>query len=148
MSKKIYTYKEASSEKVYSVSFTVDGVVHHLEAQCYTDDESIMDLPATWDVTDRAHADIDLLLPNELITGARMGYLAVNHTPYTVRRADAVFVRKLDNYAKGIFGGGFLLTPRAAAERAAAERSAFLRLSLSARERELLKLATKIYEEA
>ena len=54
MSKKIYTYKEASSEKVYSVSFTVDGVVHHLEAQCYTDDESIMDLPATWDVTDGA----------------------------------------------------------------------------------------------
>ena len=58
MSKKIYTYKEASSEKVYSVSFTVDGVAHHLEAQCYTDDESIMDLPATWDVTDRARGDM------------------------------------------------------------------------------------------
>ena len=94
-----------------------------------------------------------LVLPNEVITGAGMGYLAVHHTPYTVRRADAVFVRKLDNYAKGIFGGGFLLTPRAAAERAAAERAAAeraacMRLSLSARERELLKLATKIYEEA
>ena len=65
-----------------------------------------------------------LALPNELITGSRMGYLAVHHTPFTVRRADAVFVRRLDNYTEGIFGGGYLLTPRAAAERAAAERAA------------------------
>ena len=65
-----------------------------------------------------------LTLPNELITGCRMGYLAVHHTPFTVRRSDAMFVRRLDNYKECIFGGGYLLTPRAAAERAAAERAA------------------------
>ena len=83
-----------------------------------------------------------LTLPNELITAARMGYLAVHHTPYTVRRSDAAFVRKLDNYGKGVFGGGFLLSPRAAAERAAAERAAAHKIELSERERKLIQLAT------
>ena len=65
-----------------------------------------------------------LALPNALLTGGRMNYLAVHHTPHTVRRADATFVRKCDNYPGGIFGGGYLLSERAAAERAAAERAA------------------------
>lgn len=72
-----------------------------------------------------------------------MEYLAVHHTPYTVRRGDAYFVRRLDGYPKGIFGGGFLLSPRAAAERAAAERAAAERaaavnVELSPRERMLV----------
>jgi len=65
-----------------------------------------------------------LALPEALLTGGRMNYLAVHHTPHTVRRADAAFVRKCDNYPGNIFGGGFLLSERAAAERAAAERAA------------------------
>ena len=65
-----------------------------------------------------------LALPVELLTGARMQYLAAHHTPLTLRRSEAVFVRKLDNYPAGIFGGGFLLSERAAAERAAATRAA------------------------
>ena len=99
-----------------------------------------------------------LSLPNELITAARMGYLAAHHTPYTVRRADAVFVGRLDNYRCCIFGGGFLLSERAAAERAAAERAAAERaaaeraaaeraaahrIELSEREREIVRLATR-----
>ena len=65
-----------------------------------------------------------LALPTELITGVRMQHLASHHTPFTVRRSEAVFVRKLDGYPGGVYGGGFLLAPRAAAERAAAERAA------------------------
>ena len=80
-----------------------------------------------------------LNLPNNVVTAARMGYLAAHRTPYTVRRADAVFVRRLDNYPRGIFGGGFLLSPIAAAERAAAERAAAVRVELSPREKEIVK---------
>ena len=81
-----------------------------------------------------------LALPTELVTAANLGYLTVHHTPFTVRRSDATFVRKLDNYAADIFGGGFLLSPRAAAERAAAERAAAKRIELSDRERALTTL--------
>ena len=90
-----------------------------------------------------------LTFPDELITGARIGYLTVHHVPFTVRRAEAVFVRRLDNYADGIFGGGYLLSPRAAAEhaaaeraaaeRAAAERAAANKIELSDREKEIIR---------
>ena len=83
-----------------------------------------------------------LSLPNEIITGARMQYLASHHTPLTVRRSEAVFVRKLDSYPGGLYGGGFLLSERAAAERAAAERAAVYKIELSQREKELIRKAT------
>ena len=85
-----------------------------------------------------------LSMPDEVLTGARMQYLAAHHTPHTVRRSEAVFVRRLDNYAGGIYGGGYLLSERAAAERAAAERAAAeraaaKRITLTDREREIVK---------
>ena len=85
-----------------------------------------------------------LSMPDEVLTGARMQYLAAHHTPHTVRRSEAAFVRRLDNYPGGVFGGGFLLSSRAAAERAAAERAAAERaaahrVELSAREREIVE---------
>ena len=90
-----------------------------------------------------------LSLPDHIITGARMQYLAAHHTPLVVRRSEAVFVRRLDSYPGGIYGGGFLLSERAAAERAAAERAAAERAAagraaarrcpLSEREREIVK---------
>ena len=90
-----------------------------------------------------------LSLPNEIITAARMQYLASHHIPFTVRKSEAVFVRKLDSYPGGLFGGGFLLSERAAAERAAAERAAAgravaRRCPLSERERDIVrKLGTR-----
>ena len=74
--------------------------------------------------------------PHETITAAGVNYLAVHHTPFKVMKRDAVFIRRLDCGVE-LFGGGFLLTPRAAAERAAAERAAAFVISLSARERKL-----------
>ena len=80
-----------------------------------------------------------LALPDAALTGARMNYLAIHHTPHTVRRSEATFIRRLDNYPGGIFGGCFLITERAAAERAAAHR-----VELSASEREIVRrLGTK-----
>ena len=110
--------------------------------------DAIADCEAANRKTGKKHVT-PLSLPNELITGARMQYLAAHHTPYTVRRSDAVFVRHLDNYPSGIYGGGFLIAERAAAERAAAERAAAERaaaeraaahtIKLSEREREIIR---------
>ena len=88
-----------------------------------------------------------LMLPDEVLTGARMQYLASLHVPHTVRRSDVAFMHRLDNYPAP-YGGGFLLSDRASAERVAAERVAAERaqsrraahkVELSAREREIVK---------
>ena len=81
-----------------------------------------------------------LAMPLELVTAARMNYYSVHHTEFAVRRSDCIFVRKLDNYPSGIFGGGLLISRRAAAERAAAERAAAERIELSPREQALLDM--------
>ena len=64
--------------------------------------------------------------PCAVITSAKVGWFCKHHTPYAVKREDCVFIHKLD--AQGakcsIYGGGYLLSERAAAERAAAERAA------------------------
>ena len=83
-----------------------------------------------------------------IVTAAGINYLAVHHTPFKVRRDEAVFIRKMDAQSgsdKAIFGGGFLLTEeaarrRAAAERAAAERAAAKVWKLSPREIEIQKI--------
>ena len=61
--------------------------------------------------------------PPAVVTSANLGYLAVHGTAFRVRRGECAFIRKLDA-GPDIFGGGLLLTERAAAERAAAERAA------------------------
>ena len=64
-------------------------------------------------------------LPVEVVTAARLAYLAKNGVELTVMRGESVRVSRLDNDSgSGIFGGGFLISERAAAERAAAERIA------------------------
>ena len=74
--------------------------------------------------------------PDNLVTAATIGKLVAHHTEFQVRKADCVAVSGIDNAKKGrdIFGGGFLLSTRAAAERAAAER-----IQLSVRELRIIK---------
>ena len=63
--------------------------------------------------------------PDAVLTSARAQWLAAHGTPFRVRRRDACKISKLDAQdGKGIFGGGLLLSERAAAEHAAAERAA------------------------
>ncbi len=65
--------------------------------------------------------------PDEVLTSARAQWMASHHTPLKIRREDACPISKLDAQAaqgKTVFGGGLLLSTRAAAERAAAERAA------------------------
>lgn len=84
--------------------------------------------------------------PDHLITSAKMQYFAAHGTVFRVRRGDCVRVSTLDaqrSIGKSIFGGGLLLSDRAAmgkaaAERAAAERKNTTVWELSAREREII----------
>lgn len=75
--------------------------------------------------------------PYEVVTASALGYLAVHGEDFRVMPEDCHFVRSLDEQrakGKSLFGGGFLLSERAAAERAAAEC-----WTLSEREREIVK---------
>lgn len=64
--------------------------------------------------------------PDCVITATAVNRLSAHHTHFKVRREDVVFVRALDAQrgTSGIFGGGFILSERAAEERAAAEQTA------------------------
>ena len=83
--------------------------------------------------------------PLEVATAARFNWYAQHGTVCRVKPEDACFVRRLDCQGeKTIFGAGFLLGRRAAAERAAAERAAAERAAawvweLSPREREIVE---------
>ena len=89
--------------------------------------------------------------PDHVLTAARVNWFCAHHTPYRLNRRDCCFISKLDAMGgKSIFGGGLLLSERAAAERAAAERAAAERAAaeraaahrwqLSDRELDMVKL--------
>ena len=84
--------------------------------------------------------------PDNVITAAKVQWFAAHHTPYKVNRNDCCHISSLDAMGgKGIFGGGLLLSERAAAERAAAERAAAERAAareweLSPREVEMIRM--------
>jgi hypothetical protein len=90
--------------------------------------------------------------PKEVITAAMLGYMSKHDTEFRVKKSDAHFIRELDSQkeeGQAIFGGGFLLSEKAAAEKAAAEKAAAEKaaaekaaarvLELSDREREIIK---------
>lgn len=69
--------------------------------------------------------------PDEVLTSSKLQWMAGHGTSFQVRRADCERITRLESQGdKGIFGGGLLLSERAAAERAAANR-----WTLSERER-------------
>ena len=121
--------------------------------------ETAPDLHAIIDEIDKANQRANkkelpqYKFPDCVITASRCGWMSVHGQDFKVRLADAYFIRKLDAMSQsgsGIFGGGFLLTERAAAERAAAERAAAERAAaeraaahvfeLSPREREIQRM--------
>ena len=86
--------------------------------------------------------------PEHLITAALLGKIAKRGVTFKVPMSEATFVRKLDNGSGSIFGGGYLLSERMAAERMAAERMAAERMAaeritLSEREREIVRSMAK-----
>ena len=86
-----------------------------------------------------------LSFPDEVMTAAKGKYLAVHGVRFAVKREDAVY--SSDACGEKIFGGCFLLSPRAAAERAAAERAAAERAAaaeMAAAERKQLTEADRM----
>ena len=86
--------------------------------------------------------------PYEVLTAAKLQWMAAHNTELRIRRGECCKIAALDAQkavGRGIFGGGLLLSERAAAERAAAERAAAERAAahrwkLSDRERRMQAL--------
>ena len=65
--------------------------------------------------------------PDTVFTAAMGAYMATHGTPFRIHRKDARFIHNLDaqrEAGKTIFGGGLLLSVKAAAEKAAAAKAA------------------------
>ena len=65
--------------------------------------------------------------PDAVLTSADLGYLAAHDTPLTIYERDAYLIRQLDSQkaagkGQALFGAGYLLSSKAAAEKAAAEK--------------------------
>lgn len=76
----------------------------------------------------------------EVLTGAIIQKIADKGQELKIKADDCYFIRELDAQRpkKAIYGGGFLLSERAAAERAAAERANVQVWELSDRERAII----------
>lgn len=85
--------------------------------------------------------------PPEVATPSMLGYLSKYGIEFNVRPEECYFVRSLDDQKrlkKTIYGGGYLLSEKAAAEKAAAEKAAAEKAAaekwkLSARELEIIR---------
>ena len=109
-------------------------------------DDFILSAPDLMDAIEKAN-DANLkavkkslpkyVYPDCVVTSAAVGYLCKHHTPFALKRSDCAFIRKLDAQGAcgGIFGSGYILSERAAAERAAA-----IVWELSPREREIQQI--------
>lgn len=75
-------------------------------------------------------------LPDNVITAAMMAKLGKRGISLRIPDASCSFVRKLDNQKPGaaLYGGGFLLSMSAAADKAAADKAAAEVVELSDRE--------------
>ena len=65
--------------------------------------------------------------PNHVVTLAQVNYFSQHETDYGVRRGEALRISAMDeqkSHGKACFGGGLLLSEKAAAEKAAAEKAA------------------------
>ncbi len=65
--------------------------------------------------------------PDDVITSTAVGFIGKYGIDFRVYPQDAFFIRTMDaqrSHGKSLYGGGYLLSKRAAAERAAAERAA------------------------
>ena len=87
--------------------------------------------------------------PAHVASAARLNYLAAHGTQLAIKAESVAFVRKLDAQGKKtIFGGGFLLSEKAAAEKAAAEKAttkkaAAIVYELSEREKAIIRMLTE-----
>ena len=79
--------------------------------------------------------------PHNVINAAQLQKIVCRGIDMRIRPEDATFIRSMDaqrEEGKAIYGGGFLLSSRAAAEKASAEKAAATRWTLSEREKAII----------
>ena len=86
------------------------------------------------------------IYPDNIVTSATLGKLAAHGTEFVVRKRSCEYIRESDSAKtqdRRLYGGGFIMSDSAAAERAAAERAPVTRLNISPREREIIERLNK-----
>lgn len=83
--------------------------------------------------------------PANVLTSATIGKIAARGVDFKVGADQCCYIRRTDNMPKNktLFGAGFLLSDRAAAERAAAELEDAFVIKLSEREKQMIELLNK-----
>jgi len=79
--------------------------------------------------------------PDNIVTAATLGKIAERDVELKIRKTSCEPIKESDSakeQGRALYGGGFIMSDRAAAERAAAERAAATRLSLSDREKAII----------
>ena len=98
--------------------------------------EAVEEAQAAEDKTKRG-----FVYPDNLVTAAILCKLAAHATELKIRKRSCEYINESDSakeQGRNMYGGGFILSDYAAAERAAAERAAATRLNLSERERAII----------
>ena len=81
------------------------------------------------------------IYPDNIITAAVLGKIAERDVELKIRKVSCEPIKDCDSakeQGRALYGGGFIMSDRAAAERAAAERAAATRLNLSDREKAII----------
>ena len=79
--------------------------------------------------------------PDNIVTSAILGKITKRSIELKIRKRSCEYLRDSDSaneQGRALYGGGFIMSDRAAAERAAAERAAATRLNLSPREKDII----------
>ena len=79
--------------------------------------------------------------PDNIVTAATLGKIAERDVELKIRKTSCEPIKESDSakeQGRALYGGGFIMSDRAAAERAAAERAAATRLNLSDREKAII----------
>ena len=78
---------------------------------------------------------------DNIVTAATLGKIAERDVELKIRKTSCEPIKESDSakeQGRSLYGGGFIMSDRAAAERAAAERAAATRLNLSDREKAII----------
>ena len=89
--------------------------------------------------------------PDNIVTSAVLGKLVAHATELKVRKISCEYIKSSDSaeeQGRSLYGGGYILSDGAAAERAAAERAAATRLNISDRERSIIERLNRMEMES
>lgn len=107
--------------------------------------------PDLREAVEAAQADVDktkqgFVYPDNIVTAATLGKIAKRGIELRIRKCSCEYIRTSDSaeeQGRSLYGGGYIMSDKAAAERAAAERAAATRLNISQRERAIIERLNK-----